>query len=1123
LNKKKVIVTCPNKNCQQKLRLPKINKVLRVSCPKCHATFRYKFPSIIDKLTPGEQAEEELQYNISGLLTEFDKALEDEIKAVKTRGGDRTLALKDGKFVREIAGGRVYQFNLERKVPVADETPAQIEIRGRNYGASIVRFLEFKLEVRITDFEGDQIPFAFLKIDATYVLRKLKEALYSLRYNPKNVNLALKVFNHIPPKSSARKPLFTLMDKNRQEPDPYQAKAIEMCLGSEVSFIHGPPGTGKTRTLVNVVNDLAHNGKKVLISSHTNIACDNVIEHFIEFSHEKTVKNLLNEGRIIRIGTPVLENDKIKDLTIEAIYERLSGKLVKEREKLITLANSLIQKNKKYYEYKQILLECKNLAESIARCKENISASKEAIEQHILEENRLSQSIREKEQLLSIAEKRNSIINFFKETRPKHIRLTITNLKNERMRETRSRLEEEKRLKFLLSELEKLNSSFTKKFEGLPEEINIDEIENVLKETESALKEVKLRIADVDDRISKLNEGVLNNAKVIVSTLAKTFTDPVLMNRKFDAVIIDEASIAPLPMLFYVCSLAKEKVLIFGDPKQLSPIQLADTSIAKRWLKKDIFQEADAIKEQEDEPRIWPLNFQYRMHEEIFNIVNNRFYEGKLRNRRKQIDDESNKYDRLIPKSEHRVVIIDTSNANACMSTEKIGSKRRSRYNLYHVQILEKLLHDLIDLNCIRQENIGIITPYRSQASFMREMLLESGFEKVDVGAVHSFQGVEKEYIIFDLVEAPFGRRIGILVNDKHNRYLGKDPSENEAMRLLTVAFSRPKEKLLIISHNKHILSNLPESSVLRRIIVDLIMRNAVIDGSSLVPYYIPKEDFPDSALFSLDELLEKEAVFNQRSFYPHFIRDIKRAKKEVIIISGYMSRNRVEKLMPYFANVLSRGVKVKIFTKPPREQMSKEQELEELHYILNNMGIEVYQHYGTHEKLVAIDSHIMYTGSLNVLSFNHSSKEMMIRSDSKSKLQKVLSVLAKNHPQLRDCFIKNGYVVPEEVVDLTPNRFQSVWESVRPKTKKLPKNKEEAKEYYRSVFKKLRWIIADDKRIPYLAVLFNSTIEALLNEPPATRQQLLSLPEFIRNSTNIRGYESIILKILDEYKKVDC
>ena len=49
MNQEKTIVICPNKSCQKKLALPKINEVLRVSCPKCHTTFRYKFPSIIQK------------------------------------------------------------------------------------------------------------------------------------------------------------------------------------------------------------------------------------------------------------------------------------------------------------------------------------------------------------------------------------------------------------------------------------------------------------------------------------------------------------------------------------------------------------------------------------------------------------------------------------------------------------------------------------------------------------------------------------------------------------------------------------------------------------------------------------------------------------------------------------------------------------------------------------------------------------------------------------------------------------------------------------------------------------------------------------------------------------------
>lgn len=49
MNEEKIIVICPNKNCQQKLLLPKRDEVLKVSCPNCHTVFRYKFPSIIQR------------------------------------------------------------------------------------------------------------------------------------------------------------------------------------------------------------------------------------------------------------------------------------------------------------------------------------------------------------------------------------------------------------------------------------------------------------------------------------------------------------------------------------------------------------------------------------------------------------------------------------------------------------------------------------------------------------------------------------------------------------------------------------------------------------------------------------------------------------------------------------------------------------------------------------------------------------------------------------------------------------------------------------------------------------------------------------------------------------------
>ncbi len=512
------------------------------------------------------------------------------------------------------------------------------------------------------------------------------------------------------------------------------------------------------------------------MSCHTNIACDNVIDQFIKYEHEETVKNLVNNGEIVRIGTPVLRDPRIKDLTIEAIYERLSKELGKEKDILSDLMDTLVQKNRRYYEYEQVFLECETLAERIASCEQNISASEAAIRQHILEENELNHVIFEKSQLLSIAEKRNAIVNFFKGTRPRNLRLTITKLSNTRMERSQSRLVEEKRFRLLSAEMEKLNTSFQRKRGSLPEGIEIEQIESVLRETETSLEETKAKIGDVDERISKLNEGVLDRAKVIVSTLAKTFTDPILMNLQFDVVAIDEASIAPLPMLFYVCSLAEEKVLIFGDPNQLAPIKLADTPATERWLKRDVFQEAEAVENRQDDPRTESLNNQYRMHDEIFRIVNRNFY-GHLHNRKPESDQESYRYDKLIPRSEHRVVMIDTSNANACMSTEKMGTRAWSRYNLYHIQIIERILHDLIDGNYIEQKEIGIITPYRSQASFLREILIELELKDIDLGTVHSFQGIERQYVVFDLVEAPGGRRISGLVNDKHELYLGKvDP-----------------------------------------------------------------------------------------------------------------------------------------------------------------------------------------------------------------------------------------------------------------------------------------------------------------------------------------------------------
>ena len=1128
-----MIEKCPY--CGQPIKIPDNLKSGRYKCPydNCLKVFFFDKDTVNFYKTEDDNLEvfgieNGIEKNIKNLIAEFEKALEDEIRAVKTRGGDRVLYLKNGKFITEITGERVFQFNIERNIPVIDETPAQIIICGRNYRATIIRYLESKLEIRIVGYDGEKITTAELKIDATYILKKLKTTLLSLNCNPQDIILTLKTFNFLSAKCKENLPTFILKNENGKELDSYQEDAMRSCLGNEVTFVHGPPGTGKTLTLVNVVNDIAYNGCKVLVTCHTNIACDNVIEQFINYDHEKTIKNLLDNGKIIRIGTPVLPN--VKKYTLEVLYQRLSEELMKEKEGLSNKKGQSLIIYQDYNQYKQDFFKKEKVKERIVNCKSNINSIKKSVSEHLSNENFYDSIISKNEKLLSIAEKRNVIINFFKKTMPKHIRVVIHDLQVEKDEIKKKRVEEEEKLDLLLDELDKLNASLnfimSEKLNSLPKDIELEKIESVLTKIEDSLKEINIKITNIDDKISELNKGLIENARILVSTLSKTFIDPILMNRKFDVVVVDEASIAPLPMLFYVCSLAKKKVLVFGDPKQLSPIKIADTIIAKKWLSKDIFQQAKATEANKEDQRIKGLNNQYRMHKEIFEIINNYFYDKCLNDKRPEIDQEYNKYNlKLIPKSERRVVIIDTSNANSCMSLEKTGPKSNSRYNLYHILIIERLLHDLIESKYIKQEEIGIITPYRSQISFIREVLREYGFNNIDIGTVHSFQGIERKYIIFDLVEAPLGRKIGVLVNDKHERYLGKDKSENAALRLLTVAFSRPREKLTIISHNEHMLSKLPNDSVLRKIIYDLIKSNSVIDGSNLVPYYVPKDEDSEVTLFDIKELLDKETILNQRSFYSYLIRDLKNAEKEVIFISGYMSTNRIERLLPHFNYIISKGVNIKIITKPPREQLSREEELEEIHCDLRNRGIEIFQHYGTHEKVVVIDNHILYAGSLNVLSFNNSSKEMMIRTDSEIKVKKVFSVLSKNYPKLKQYLSKDiqqiGIIGIEQPTDLTPEKFKNVLDAIRPKNRKFPKNKQEAQEYYTSMFTKLRWVIADDKRIPYFAVLYNKTIRSLINNPPKNIEDLLLLPEFIRIRSNIEGYEKIILDILKEYTEI--
>jgi predicted DNA helicase len=88
----------------------------------------------------------------------------------------------------------------------------------------------------------------------------------------------------------------------------FQNKAINNIIEEQnkISIIHGPPGTGKTKTLVESIKYLVAHNKRILICAPTNTAVDNISNQLI-----------LEEIDMCRIGNPSKIDDKIISNTLE--------------------------------------------------------------------------------------------------------------------------------------------------------------------------------------------------------------------------------------------------------------------------------------------------------------------------------------------------------------------------------------------------------------------------------------------------------------------------------------------------------------------------------------------------------------------------------------------------------------------------------------------------------------------------------------------------------------------------------------------------------------------------------------------------------------------------------------
>lgn len=119
--------------------------------------------------------------------------------------------------------------------------------------------------------------------------------------------------------------------------------------------------------------------------------------------------------------------------------------------------------------------------------------------------------------------------------------------------------------------------------------------------------------------------------------------------------------------------------------------------------------------------------------------------------------------------------------------------------------------------------------------------------------------------------------------------------------------------------------------------------------------------------------------LFNEATFYPAFLKDLKRCKTEVIIECPFVTTKRLNQLLPVLEKLKSRKVRVVINTRDPQTNGDEYRRADSHGALskLQHLGVHVLYTQSHHRKLVIIDRSILYEGSLNVLSQNKSAEIM--------------------------------------------------------------------------------------------------------------------------------------------------
>lgn len=552
-----------------------------------------------------------------------------------------------------------------------------------------------------------------------------------------------------------------------------QIQAIHKAFQNQISIIEGPPGTGKTQTILNIIANILLRNKTVAVVSNNNSATINVQEKLIDKHYGYILAPLGCNGNVTAFINKQKQQDERK-ITCGPVI--LSKKEVESKQSEINKITDeilqLYEKENEQKKLKQYLVDYKLEFEYFKR---------EECDFKIPEQITLSLERKDKETLFrmliffeTLIQKNFYVIRLF-------LFCFVYALSFKQVKELG-------------------NHRFMVAIKHYIYQVQIKRIENKIVEIDSFLElnkidEKKRKLQDLSITIfnhtlaskynsmsehTEFNEITQDNFRQIVKEYPVVTSSTHSISKTshkylYDFVIIDEASQVDILTGCLSLSCARNAIVV-GDIKQLDCIINSKLAMdyKKIFTEFQLHQSYNYVEHSilssllELFPSIAKtmLKEHYRCHPKIIDFCNKKFYNNEL------------------------IIMTKDNNSSDVLSVIKTvkGNHASGHKNQRQIDETTEYLKSSKLLEKYTVNDIGIITPYRNQKeAFMKDL------KKIDIeiqsDTVHRFQGQEKDVIIISTVDNVIGQFVD-------------DP------KILNVGISRAKEKLIVlISDNDKNLS----------------------------------------------------------------------------------------------------------------------------------------------------------------------------------------------------------------------------------------------------------------------------------------------------------------------------